>query len=76
MTLNGCRSYSSAQNKYVWWSELQNNKIQLLVKHKMFFFIILGKIESEKCSHSHSEMILRIMDEVRKQIGLTFNEDS
>lgn len=35
-----------------------------------------GKTESEKCSHSHSEMILKIMDEVRRQIGLTFSEDS
>lgn len=35
-----------------------------------------GKIESEKCPHSHSEMILRIMDEARRQIGVTFSEDS
>ena len=43
---------------------------------KVICFIISGKTESEKCSHSHSEMNLRIMDEVRKQIGLTFSEDS
>ena len=40
------------------------------------FILFSGKTESEKCSHSHSEMILRIMDEVRKQIDLTYSEDS
>ena len=38
--------------------------------------LLSGTIESEKCPHSHSEMILRIMDEARRQIGVTFSEDS
>ena len=35
-----------------------------------------GKIESDLLPHSHSEMILKIMDEVRQQIGVKYEEDN
>ncbi|CAG2116031.1 unnamed protein product [Medioppia subpectinata] len=35
-----------------------------------------GKIESEKMSHKDSIVMAKIEDEIRKQIGVVFNEDS
>lgn len=35
-----------------------------------------GKIESDKISHNESLVIIRIADEIRRQIGVTYAVDN
>ena len=39
------------------------------------FLIFSGAKESTVASHSHSEMIMTIMDEVRRQLGVVYPAD-